>query len=238
MTITCVWEHHRETSLLYADSFPGAFTRGATKQEAVSKMPAELRSYITWRTGRMPPAGQPEIVIVQEKESKLAVEDADTDVLFDREIGEWNEEAYRDLKTFVLKSARDFQRLYDAIPNKDFSVLPERATFYGAVPRTARQMYDHTRGVNAHYFGEIQVSADDTGRIADCRERGFAELERRPDYLQNRIWEGRFGEQWTLKKLCRRFIWHDRIHAKALYRMARRTFGPGSVPDVFGFGPV
>lgn len=97
---------------------------------------------------------------------------------------------------------------------------------------------DHTRGVNAHYFGEIQVSADDTGRIADCRERGFAELERQPAYLQNRIWEGRFGEQWTLKKLCRRFIWHDRIHAKALYRMARRTFGPGSVPDVFGFGPV
>ena len=138
----------------------------------------------------MPPAGQPEIVIVQEKESKLAVEDADTDVLFDREIGEWNEEAYRGLKTFVLKSARDFQRLYDAIPDKDFSVLPERATFYGAVPRTARQMYNHTRGVNAHYFGEIQVSADDTGRIADCRERGFAELERRPDYLQNRIWEG------------------------------------------------
>lgn len=238
MTITCVWEHHGEASLLYADSFPGAFTRGATKQEAVSKMPAELRSYITWRTGRMPPAGQPEIVIVQGKESKLAVEDADTDVLFDREIGEWNEEAYRDLKTFVLKSARDFQRLYDAIPDKDFSVLPERATFYGAVPRTARQMYDHTRGVNAHYFGEIQVSADDTGRIADCRERGFAELERQPAYLQNRIWEGRFGEQWTLKKLCRRFIWHDRIHAKALYRMARRTFGPGSVPDVFGFGPV
>jgi len=26
------------------------------------------------------------------------------------------------------------------------------------------------------------------------------------------------GEYWTETKLLRRFIWHDRIHAKALYR--------------------
>jgi len=26
------------------------------------------------------------------------------------------------------------------------------------------------------------------------------------------------GEQWTETKVLRRFIWHDRIHAKALYR--------------------
>ena len=237
MTVTCVWEHHGKASLIYADQFPGAYTRGATKDEALSKMPAEVRSYIAWKTGQYPP-GWPEIRMIQENASELAIEDADTDVLFDREIGVLDEKAYITLTALVLKSARDFQRLYDAVPDKDRSVLPERSTFYGSVPRTARQMYDHTRGVNAFYFGKIQVPADDAGRIDDCRERGFAALESLPGYLENRVSDDGFGEQWSLKKVCRRFIWHDRIHAKAMYRMAERTFGPGSVPDIFCFGGI
>ncbi len=67
--------------------------------------------------------------MIQENASELAIEDADTDVLFDREIGVLDEKAYITLKALVLKSARDFQRLYDAVPDKDRSVLPERSTF-------------------------------------------------------------------------------------------------------------
>jgi hypothetical protein len=37
----------------------------------------------------------------------------------------------------------------------------------------------------------------------------------------------------VLKQL-RRFIWHDRIHAKAMYRMVIRTFGE-NIPNVFRF---
>ena len=54
-------------------------------------------------------------------------------------------------------------------------------------------------------------------------------------FLNNPVIEGSYGELWSLRKVMRRFIWHDRIHAKAMYRMANKTFGPGSVPDVFHF---
>ena len=64
---------------------------------------------------------------------------------------------------------------------------------------------------------------------------GFARLERQEGYLENPIFSGSWGEDWTLRKLLRRFLWHDRIHAKAMYRMALRTFDPGTVPDVFRF---
>ena len=37
-----------------------------------------------------------------------------------------------------------------------------------------------------------------------------------------------------MKLVLRRFIRHDRIHAKAIYRMAVKTFGEGG-PDVFRF---
>ena len=114
-------------------------------------------------------------------------------------------------------------------------MLPARKTFYGAVPRTAEEMYVHTKNVNAYYFGEIGVEAGNDGDILSCRSEGFARLERQEGYLENPIFSGSWGEDWTLRKLLRRFLWHDRIHAKAMYRMALRTFDPGTVSDVFRF---
>ena len=35
MKINCVWEHNGNDSILYASDFVGAFTRGASKEEAV-----------------------------------------------------------------------------------------------------------------------------------------------------------------------------------------------------------
>ena len=49
MKISCVWEHNGNDSILYADSFPGAFTRGASKEEAMLKMPEEIRRFRLWR---------------------------------------------------------------------------------------------------------------------------------------------------------------------------------------------
>lgn len=51
----------------------------------------------------------------------------------------------------------------------------------------------------------------------------------------NKVYKGSYGELWSLKKVLRRFIWHDRIHAKVMYRMAVRTFGEGCVWNRFGF---
>lgn len=45
MKIRCVWEHNGEDTLLYADNFPGAFTRGASKEAALEKMQEEITSY-------------------------------------------------------------------------------------------------------------------------------------------------------------------------------------------------
>ena len=49
MKIRCVWEHNGNDSILYADSFIGAFTRGASKDLAIQKMPSEIKSYLMWK---------------------------------------------------------------------------------------------------------------------------------------------------------------------------------------------
>lgn len=134
-----------------------------------------------------------------------------------------------------MKSAQDFLKLYNSIPDKLLSCMVARKTFYGDVPRTALEMYEHTKNVNSYYFGEIGIEVGNEGNILECRKRGFELLEASSNFLKNEVFDGSYGEEWSLKKVLRRFIWHDRIHAKAMYIMALKTFGDKSVDNVFVF---
>ena len=204
-----IWEHNGDDTLLYSEECIGAFTRGANLDEAIEKIPDEINSYLNWR--KEPTLENITIEIIQEKNSNLQ------------------------LKEMVLHSALDFYKLYLSIPNKNVSCLPKRNTFYGAVPRTAQEMYEHTKNVNVYYFGEIGIDSDNEGTIYECRKRGFELLEKTEGFLDNPVFEGSYGEMWSLRKMLRRFLWHDRIHAKAMYRMAVKTFGSDCVENVFGF---
>ena len=233
MNIACVWEHNGNATLLYAANFPGAYTRGSNLEIAVEKMPAEIRSYLKWK-GQSTPANLG-VTVVQDADSSLDICDADSDVLFLLEREPLSQKEYVVLKNLVLKSAADFLALYQAIPDKTASAAPVRTTFYGQVPRTAEEMYQHTKNVNAYYFGEIGVDADNEGTILECRSRGFEQLEQAPNFLDRAVLEGSYGENWSLRKVLRRFLWHDRIHAKAMYRMAVKAFGVDEIPNVFCF---
>ena len=233
MKVKCVWEHNGNDSILYAENFVGAFTRGASQEDAITKMPEEIRRFRLWRGET--PFDDYDIEIVQEKESGLQIKDADSDVLFRTEEAPLSSEEYQYLKALAMKSAEDFQALYTAFPDKNESANPIRKTFYGAVPRTAEEMYQHTKSVNSYYFSEIGVETDNEGTIVSCRARGFDALESIPDFLSLAVVTGSYDEQWSVRKVLRRFIWHDRIHAKAMYRMGILTFGTDAIPDIFGF---
>ena len=195
-------------------------------------MPFEIASYLQWKGEEVPDLLEP--LIVQEKESDLCISDADSDVLFEAERKPLTVEEYGALKALALKSAQDFLALYEAIPDRNKSCLPERKTFYGSIPRTAYEMYEHTKNVNDYYFGEIGVESDRAGSIFDCRQRGFLLLECQSHFLNNTVFIGSYGEEWSLRKVLRRFLWHDRIHAKAMVRMAKQTFDI-TVPNAFYF---
>ena len=231
--VRCVWEHNGKDTLLHAVDYPGAYTRGPSLPIAMQKMGTEIERYLRWADLSVPETVTVEIV--QDAACALAVCDADSDVLFEMEQASLTAEEYARLKALVLKSAADFQTLYDSVPEKDASVAAERRTFYGQVPRSAREMYIHTKNVNAYYFGEIGVSADNEGDIYTCRLRGLEALEGMPDFLHNRVLVGSWGESWNLRKMMRRFLWHDRIHAKAMYRMARKLWGADAIENPFFF---
>ena len=233
MIVNCVWEHNGNDTLLYAIDFVGAFTRGESLEIAKAKMPQEIVAYLKWLG--VDTSDNIEVVIVEEKGSDLAIKDADSDVLFESEKAPLTSDEYEKLKALALKSAKDFLALYESIPNKSATAIAERKTFYGQVPRTADEMYEHTKNVNEYYFAEISVDADNGGTIYECRRRGFEALEAKLDFLKNDVTEGSYGEDWSLRKVLRRFIWHDRIHARAMYRMAVKVFGVENVANPFCF---
>lgn len=238
MLLRCVWEHNGEDTLLYIENLPGACARGPSLEQAKEKLPAAARSWLAWAGRPVPPDFQTEIV--QEHPSTLDIGDADSDVLFDSERLPLTWEDYQARKALALQSAGDFLALYQAVPDRNKTSLMPRECFYGPIPRTAEEMYQHTKNVNGYYFGEIGVEVDNQGDILSCRQRGFAALEAQPDFLSNRVFRnptawGAPPEEWSAAKVLRRFLWHDRLHAKALFRMAEQTFGPGHLPDLFHF---
>ena len=229
----CVWEHNGNDTLLYSVDYVGAYTRGSTLEAAMAKMRAEIEAYSLWSGQAC--RHEANVEIIQEKDGNLQIADADSDILFDAEKTPLSREEYEAQKALVLKSAMEFYALYSSVCNKNESCLPQRRTFYGAVPRTAQEMYEHTKNVNAYYFAEIGVDIDNEGTIYDCRKRGFARLEQNPGFLDNAVLEGSYDELWSLRKVMRRFLWHDRIHAKAMYRMAVNTFGAFGAQNIFQF---
>ena len=233
MEIRAVLEYNQDGSLLWAENVPGASSRGATPEEAEGKLPAEVRRFLRWRDGSAPEQDF-SVRVARKKESSLDIRDADSDLLLDSEQNPMTWEEYAGLKALVLRSAGDFQRLYDAVPDKHRTGLPGRKTFYGEIPRTAEEMYRHTNGVSNYYIGELGTAFENLPDILENRALALQMAESLPDFLQNRATAGSFGELWSLKKALRRFLWHDRIHAQALWRMAGRIWP--DIPDPFCFG--
>ncbi|MDR0269265.1 hypothetical protein [Paenibacillus sp.] len=219
--------------LIHSVSFPGAYVRGQTKHEAMSKFPIEIEMYCKWASLHVP--DNFETIIVQEKESDLNICDADSDVIFDMERYPISGQEYQILKQLCIKSAHDFLTMYESIPNKNISSLDNRETFYGQVPQTANEMYVHTNNVTSYYIGEIHIPIDNNGDILENRNNALLAVETEEGFLTNQVHKGSYDEYWSLKKVLRRFIWHDRIHAKAMYRMATKIWDKGTIANPFFF---
>lgn len=236
MVVRAVCEYNDEGCIVYAENFPGAFVRGRNYENAVAKFKNEIESWLDRVNGEARIEEPFEVELVQEKKNPdLKICDADSDVIFDSEREPLSKEEYNKLKILALRSAMDLERMYDSIPDKNMNIVPPRETFYGKIPSTAKEMYDHCMNITEYYFGEIDVEAENGPDILSCRAAGFEKLEKQEGFLENKVFDGSYGEEWSLRKVLRRFIWHDRIHARAMYRRAFEAFWDADIDNVFHF---
>ena len=235
--LKAVLEYNDRGVTLWSLAYPGAFARAETAAEAMRKLPAACRRYRMW--ARLSPdteaVGAEEVRCMRKLKVDAAVEEGFTQALFPEEKLALDMARYTSLKTLCLASARDLETLFKSIPQKDRALLKSRRTLYGKVPVTAREMLSHVTDSQRAWAALFGVDlGEGQGLLAD-RKRLFAGLESQPGYLSSRVVTGLDGEQWTVRKLMRRLLWHDALHGRALYRKAITFWQKERIKNPFGF---
>lgn len=184
MHIDAICETNGKGWLLWAAQCPGAFARGATENEALAKLPGDVRRFLRW-AGE--PVGDITVTPGAPIESSLHTEDADSDLLLEADCAPMTAADYAAAKLLVLKSARDFCTLFESIPNPDISPRAPRTSFYGPVPRTPREMYDHTNHTTAYYMAAFGIPFENMPDLYANRLQALAEIEDREELLTGKV---------------------------------------------------
>lgn len=201
---------------------PGAFIRGGTEEEALSKADQEVKSYLKWLG--IEQKWNYNTIVVQRHQSSLMVEDADNEILLNTDKETTSEEEFKNLTDLVRYSGETFLKIYNDAKFKDWvDEARIRKTFHGENPKTIQEIFDHVKVCQYYYLSrtksQFENKEEDFLKIRSFCLRKIEEL-----YLKNNnslVFEVD-NELWTLKKILRRFIWHDRIHGKAIMRILER----------------
>jgi hypothetical protein len=210
---------------------PGAYVRGKTEEEALSKVGSEVQSYSKW-LGVGPPVRY-EVLVSQRHTCALTVEDADSEILLEEDKSPTNDHEFMELHDLVSYSGETFHALsMNAELENWVDESRIRKTFYGDVPKTIREIFDHVNGTQYYYLSRAKLRPKE--RIEDflqTRRNCLSSLRELFEQQRNDQVFQVDNEEWTLMKILRRFIWHDRIHGKAIVRIMRKQRQLGLIVD-------
>lgn len=227
-------EENPKGIMIHLIDMPGAFTRAEKLSDAISKIVGEAKMYASW-VGKTYQQSAYKIEIVQKETTQAQLDDGDTEILTLRDKN-FDASYFQHLKMLALKSAEDFQKLYDSLPNKEFiDITKNRTTFYGKIPSNAKEMLFHVDEVKTYYLSRINISfSEEESDFVSDRYKSIRLIESGNQACCNQLFFVD-DEYWTTAKVLRRFIWHDRIHARALYRFAVKIWGYTNISNVFSF---
>ena len=202
---------------------PGAYIRGKTLEEARGKVNKEIALCTEWLNFEKAVDMQ---INEEIKKSDLHIEDADSDIIFDSELIDFDKQDYFLFWCGkVLLSGTKTEEIYKKMKNKSLiDITMKRKTFYGDVYCTINDQYRHIVNVQNYYLNQIGTEMNIADEFRLNRMEFIEKLKEK--YLKegNKLYRNE-SEDWTIKKLIRRTIWHDRIHIRAIERMEKRLSG-------------
>jgi hypothetical protein len=229
--LTLAFETNGKGYIGYIVELPGAYIRDRTKEEAIAKVNLEVGSYLRWL--KIKPARDYEIKIVQTHVSSLMVEDADNEILLDADKTRLTEHEFKSLTALVNCSGETFTRLYAESKLKNWvDKTRVRKTFYGENPSTIHKIFDHVKGCQHYYLSRMKLPVMTGDDFMAIRRSYLEKLEVLYRKHYNTLIFDMDNELWTLKKVLRRFIWHDRIHGRAMTRILEKQKQSGLI-DVY-----
>ncbi len=201
---------------------PGAYVRGKNEEEALSKVDGEVRSYARWLAVEAPV--DYDICVSQRHHCSLMVEDADSEILLDGDRSAMNDHEFKELHELATYSGETIYRLYKNAELRDWvDESRVRKTFYGETPKTIQEIFGHVNGTQYYYLSRADLMSRE--RTSDFLQARHDCLSRLQEFFEQQDNDRIFhvdNEEWTLRKVLRRFVWHDRIHAKSIVRIMKK----------------
>ncbi|MCI1749245.1 MAG: hypothetical protein LKI24_15000 [Acidipropionibacterium sp.] len=222
MEIVCETNGHG--FMAWPVGYDGSFVRGATLELVRAKRDGELVAWAEWTK-------QPDVRVTDWhetiKETGACVEDGDTEILLATDVDGYCDEAeLRGVCAIAQHSAVQVDevraRCSDILDHVDPAM--QRSTFYGDVFATVEGQYGHLINTQRYYLQCVGTDADVAGvPLSESRQRvTTALIEFYAELGNSLIIDEESGEGWTIRKVIRRLIAHDRIHGKAMERMRCR----------------
>jgi hypothetical protein len=209
---------------------PGAFIRDRTEKEAIAKVSGEVNLYLKWLGIEQQPGYK--IQVVQRHKSSLMVEDADNEILLEADKKVMGGEEFSKLLDLVWFSGETFSQLYTTTKFKDWIDKARiRKTFYGDNPKTIGEIFDHVKYCQYYYLSRMKIMEEVEGNLMTIRKFCLEKLEALYRKHDNSLIFEVDNELWTVKKVLRRFIWHDRIHGKAITRILEKQRQLGVIDE-------
>ena len=105
--ISVAFETNGKGFIGFIVQLPGAYVRGKTEEEALSKVGSEVQSYAKW-LGAGPPVRY-EVLVSQRHPYALTVEDADSEILLEEDKSPMNDRKFMELHDYVKKVAEHIE---------------------------------------------------------------------------------------------------------------------------------
>lgn len=229
--VSVAFETNLKGYIGFIPELPGAFIRGRTEPDALLKIDKEVQSYLKWLG--ISPEPNYNSVIVQTHQSSLMVEDADNEILLDKEKEAMGEAEFTNLIERVWYSGETFLKIYTNAKLKEWVDTERiRKTFYGENPKTIKEVFHHVKNCQYYYLSRTGILFEDKEEdFMKIRELCLDKIEKLYRESNNSLIFDADNELWTLKKILRRFLWHDRIHGKAMVRILEKQRQLGIIDE-------
>ena len=202
---------------------PGCFSSATTQEEATAQVPTRIGEYFDWlkRNGQAsPPAKEPiEMEAPEVFRSFPSQNDYTVNVFFedDRKPLDYQEVEYH---LWLLDcTRRDLPAVVRQLPRETLN-RPVAEEVQGSI----EGILSHVAGAENWYLDRLSLALPDE----EMPEGPLARLERIRAYTRTRLPElvddGRVvelvGEQWSVRKVLRRALWHERDHTNHIAQLA------------------
>jgi hypothetical protein len=206
------------TYLAWVDDLPGCAVRANSREHALERLPAEIRSFLAW-SGSGDVATSVEVEITEEVASVIEA-DEDTEVLVRADRQALDRADWETVANLLGRTRAELVDLLEILAEDDLATTREGSE------RTIRKEIEHiafvelmyavwtfdlesTQGLRNFLTWTRQVAAD---RMDALATEGASSL----------TWADWSGaprrEPWTARKAARRLVWHELLHLRALQR--------------------